>query len=375
MPIHRAFFLLVAAAGLAACQGSTEAAASAGAPRALWTRADPAGGNALPHADSGIAVFTTAFDRRVVALDARTGEPRWDRRLEGGPRGANLPLANVLAFEGSILVPGWDLYALDRATGSVRWRYAPPGEFPAAAPIALAGGRIFSPGSLQLHAVDARTGTAAWVAPLGERPFAPVVEGGVVYLGTRGLFGVSNALGAGHAVAIDAADGRVLWKTPIPDEPGTPWPGGIDHAGALTPELFVVSSNNGRVYGIERSTGRVRWSHRGPGPYESGVAIVEGVAVAASLTGEIVGLDAATGAVKWRASTGGSSVTEQITTDGRCAYVSVGTILCVDASGRVRWSHGGDSKGGPSYSTPARVVDGRLYAGSLTGFHSLALPR
>lgn len=195
-----------------ACKPSTNTAGSGG-PRMKWTHADRAGGDALPHAHSAIAVFTTAFDRRVVALDARSGAPRWERRLDAGPAGANLPGRSLLAYQDLILVPGWNLYALDRASGQIRWRYSPPAEYPATASIALSGDRVFSPGARHLHAVDARTGTAVWTAALGERPFDPIVGGGVVYVGTRGFVGATAALGAGHVLAIEASSGRILWRT------------------------------------------------------------------------------------------------------------------------------------------------------------------
>jgi len=174
---------------------------------------------------------------------------------------------------------------------------------------------------------------------------------------------------------VSAVDGRVLWKTPIPDEPGTPYLGGVSRTGALTAELFIVASSNSRVYGIDRATGAVRWSHRGQSPYEAGVAVLGGVAVAAGLNGEIVGLDVATGVLRWRASTGGSSVTKQITTDGRCAYVTVSAVLCVDSKGVIRWDHGSEGRGGPDYFSPARAFGDRLFIGSSSGFHALQVPR
>lgn len=345
-------------------------------PQPLWTHADASGARALPYADGELAIFTTAFARRVVALDVRSGERRWTRELTSGPSGLGLPTGNVLAHASLILVPGWDLYALDRASGQVRWTFAPGEEYPAGASIAIEGDRVVSPGGERtLYGVDARTGAQLWKTDLRERPFAPVVEGGVAYLGTRGYVDNSNVLGAGHALAVQMQDGQVLWRAPIPDASDTPWRGGTNRSGALTPELFIVASPNGRIYGIERQTGRVRWEHRGPGPYESGVVVLGGVAVAASVTGEIVGLHAGTGGVRWRATTGGSSVTQQLTTDGTCAYVSVGGIMCVDATGKVRWDRGGAANGGPSYLTPVQIAGNRLFAGSTTGFHALVLPR
>lgn len=360
---------------LAGCTAPATADAGEGrGAQPVWTRADPAGGRGLPYADAELAVFTTAFDRRVVALDARTGQPRWERTL-AAVEGQNLPTGNVLGAGEVLVVPGWDLYGLDRATGEIRWTFAPADEFPAGHRAALDGTRVITPGAeRRVYAVDAATGAQLWAANLGERPFAPVVDGGVVYLGTRGYIGGSAALGAGHAVALRAGDGGVLWRTPLPDAEGRAWLGGTNQAGALTPELFIVASTSGVVYGLERATGAVRWRHQGAAPYESGVALLEDVAVVAGMTGEILGLDAATGAVRWRRSTGGSSVSQQVTTGGGCALIVVSAVLCVDAAGALRWEHGGQGRGGADFFTPVASSGGLLFAGSATGFHALRLP-
>lgn len=358
---------------LMACSSTTDPS-NAGKPQVLWTHRDEAGARSQPFADTELAVYTTAFDRRVVALDARTGSPRWQRRLPDVLPGRDLPIGNISVHDDLIVVPGWDLFALDRASGAIAWQFAPEDEYPAGSAVAIEDGRIYTSGAYKrFYTVDARTGALLWRTDLGERPFAPVVDDGVVYVGTRGYIGDSNALGAGHAVALNASDGRVLWRVPLPDAPDMAWQGGAVNAGALTPELFIVASVNGRVYGIERTSGRVRWEHRGSAPYQSGAAVLDRVAVVADLAGNIEGLDGATGELLWSNTTGGSSVTSQITTDGECAYISVGGVLCVDGKGVLRWRIGGWSNGGPSYSTPTFSTEGRLFAGSLSGFHALAL--
>ena len=114
---------------------------------------------------------------------------------------------------------------------------------------------------------------------------------------------------------------------------------------------------------------------RRPGPFESEVALLGNVAVVAALTGDIIGLDARTGRELWRRSTGGASVVQQIASDDRCAYISVGGLICVDATGAILWEIGGDAHNGPLFVTPANPVSGRLFIGSLAGLHAYDLHR
>ncbi|MGH7457622.1 MAG: PQQ-binding-like beta-propeller repeat protein [Longimicrobiaceae bacterium] len=372
---------LCAALALLACD-SIAPPRNPGPLEPLWTHEDGAGSQSQPYADDQLAVFITAEDHRVVALDARSGEVEWERTLPNALPGYPQPFANVAAYDDLIIVPNWNLYALDRESGRIRWQFASEEAYPSSGPLAAQNGRIYTPGSYRnLYAVDARTGKQLWRTDLGERPFAPVVDDGVVYFGARGRIDPSkNALGEGHVFALDADDGRILWKVPIPDAPTKEGTGGVVEAGALTPELFIIGSLNGTVYGIDRESGEVRWTHRAyetytsTAPYESGVAVIDGVAVVANLAGMIEGLDAETGELLWRNTTGGSSVTARIVTDGTCAYLTLAGILCIDSTGKLRWDIGGFSNGGPSYTTPPAIAAGRLFAGSFDGFHALQLP-
>lgn len=368
---------LVALAWLASCSPSASEP-SRTRPEMLWTQSDNAGARMLPYADAEIAVFATGQGARVRAFDASTGAPRWTRDVPGGPAGLfNLPFGSIIASGDVLLVPAWRLYALDRKNGAVRWTFETTDEYPAASDLAFEGDIVIAPGSLRrLYAVSLATGAKRWERDLGERPFSPSIDLGVAYLVTRGEIQTPNGpagLGAGHALAVRVATGEVLWQASLPD--ALPWRGGATKLGALTTTSYVVASWNGRVYAFDRTTGVTKWVYQGPNPFDSGVALLSGVAVVGALNGDLIGLDAETGAERWKTSGVTGSVTEQITADGVCAYVSFGTAKCIDATGRIRWTIGGTRDGGPTFYTPVRVVGARLFAGSETGFHSFSAVR
>ncbi|MBW3571183.1 MAG: PQQ-binding-like beta-propeller repeat protein [Gemmatimonadetes bacterium] len=338
----------------------------------LWSHKDAAGALSVPYADGEVAVFNTISEPRVVALDARSGTKLWDRRLElpREMRHRGFPLGRVVGAGEVVVVPAWDLYGLDKRTGAVRWKLAPPDDFPGAGVMLGEDGYLYSTGH-HLYRVDPATGEVLWRANLGEQPFAPVERDGIVYVGTRGLIPGSNVLGAGHASAVEAATGRVLWKTPIPapEEPGL---GGVTGAGAVTAELFIVSSPNWRIYGLDRRTGQVRWETRGRGPFGAGVVVLGDVAVTAGDAGVIEGFDVTTGKKKWELGPY-SSISAPIVKIGGRAFVISGTLRVVDASGDAVWTDNPVRAGeaGKPYSTGVREHEGVLYLGTYDGFLAL----
>ena len=362
--------LLVACTPVAGCGDPLRADGSA--PTVLWSHDDAAGALSVPYADGEVAVFNTISEPRVVALDARSGTKLWDRRLElpRDMRNRGFPPGRLVGAGDIVVVPAWDLYGLDKRTGAVRWKLAPPDDFPGAGVVLGDDGYLYSTGH-HLYRIHPGTGDVLWRVDLGEQPFAPVERDGVVYVGTRGLIPGSTVLGAGHAFAVEAATGRVLWKTPIPapEEPGL---GGVTGAGAVTAELFIVSSPNWRVYGMDRRTGQVRWTTKGSGPYDAGVVVIADVAVTAGDAGFVDGFDVGTGARRWQLKIG-SSVAGPITRMGDLALVANGRLHAVDAQGVAKWAYGGAGWNQPTIRTGADVHEGAVYAGGGTGFYGLVV--
>lgn len=189
----------------------------------------------------GETCFTYAD--RVIALDAVTGERRWESEATGAA-----PSGFAVADDAVVLACGdggaGSLYCFERANGHGRWRYEALGESYASA--VTDGARAYAVSTAGvLHAVSLDGGDRAWTHEFrGESYQRVAVADGTVYAaGTNG-----DAL-----VALDAVTGRRRWRSAT--EVGGPSPP------AVTPEsvLAVAPTREGRrLFVLDRATGRER---------------------------------------------------------------------------------------------------------------------
>ncbi len=204
-------------------------AVSAADGRQLWKHRTGGPVPATPAVGDGM-VYVGSYDGKFYALDARTGATRWkfstegERRFEAKglhgmqPRNQTIAdpfdvfLSSPALGGGAVYFGSGDghVYALDAATGDLRWKFK-TGDVVHASP-AYADGVVFV-GSWDsyFYAIDANTGTEKWRFHGGEDPVvhnqvgfqsSPAVVNGVVYTGCRDS----------NLYAIDAATGREKWR-------------------------------------------------------------------------------------------------------------------------------------------------------------------
>jgi alcohol dehydrogenase (cytochrome c) len=193
------------------------------------------------------------------------------------------------------------VYAVDAATGKVRWAYTPPVDFLAGPSLALSepvsrgvtfgAGRIYlTTADDQLIALSARTGKPLWkrrvVDPSqGNTMNSPGVfwEGELIVGGPAGDAGLR-----GFAAAYDAATGKPLWRTFMVPPPGKGWNRHRgSHGGGDVWMPPIVDPTSGTAYlstgnptpgftnasrpgcnpladatvALDAKTGRIEWSH------------------------------------------------------------------------------------------------------------------
>jgi outer membrane protein assembly factor BamB len=280
-----------------------------------WSVPLPHGGGGAKNVVLRDGMVVVAGDDRVVALDAESGAVRWetgagrvqttggrtlsasdDRNVYAGtPEGGivaldlatgalrwRVPLRDAAfstaAFPTGIGVSGDTVYvalsqpidrngsrtkavvvALDRATGSVYWRFVTAGQRSTVDGAPVVAGRMLvlaDPDSASVFAVDRFRGEEAWRV-MGDTRFvgpraSPVVSGDTAYAGSNDTF----------VYAVHVPTGRLLWKTETEAS--------INAIGLCGRTLVV---NNFLVQQIDRFTGRVVRTGLGVGSTSSGAAI------------------------------------------------------------------------------------------------------
>jgi outer membrane protein assembly factor BamB len=217
----------------------------------------------------------------VIALDLQSGERLWafkPRRLSsigasywGGHISSPVVVDDML-FVGA----GKEVYALDPATGAVRWEYT-GAEYVASSP-AIADGVVYISDAKGLLAIDQGTGALKWSVPTAFSVyFAPVVADGIIVF-TDGT----------SVRAVRAADGSDVWASTIEAE--TLIPGGVQGS-----TLYIKSTT--AIHALDLATGVERWKYSDPNfisfPAIAGNSVF--AVVGATSQTSIVVLDATTG--------------------------------------------------------------------------------
>jgi alcohol dehydrogenase (cytochrome c) len=140
---------------------------------------------------------------------------RWRFALRARPSFSGIYASTPVADDSKVYVQDLqsNVYALDRATGAVRWTrpYGARNDGPNG--LSVGGGRVFGATDSDAFAVSAATGRELWRRHLTSATeqlidIAPVVWDGMVFLSTVGY----SPGGRGAIYALDAATGAVRWR-------------------------------------------------------------------------------------------------------------------------------------------------------------------
>jgi outer membrane protein assembly factor BamB len=285
-------------------------------------------------------VYVGSDDRKLYALNAATGHLRWSYtagdRIYAGP-----------AVSGGIVYIGSDdgkLYALDAATGRLRWSFT--SHYAIESTPVVANGTVYFGGfDHKVYALSAATGRLRWSYSAQDAvTSSPVVAGGTVYFDSFD-----------HRVyALNAATGHLRWSYATG--------GDVFSSPAVSSGVVYVGSEDGKVYALNASNGHLRWSYTTGGDVFSSPAVSGGVVYIGSDDEKVYALDAATGQLRWSHATG-DWVNSSPVVAGGLVYVGSNDsrVYALDAAtGHVRWYY---TTGDSVISKPA-VSGSSVYAGS-----------
>ena len=233
---------------------------------------------------------------KLYCLGLDDGAPRWSFE-------ANAPIFSSPAVRDGRVYFGEGLHfdrdcrllCLDLATGTLLWSFK-TGSHTESSPTVSGGKVYFGAGDDGVYCCDARTGKRVWHASVGHVDSAPLVVGGRVFVGSGYQWqGV---------LCLDASDGRVVWRHPLP---APSWGAPSFRDG----RLFVAVGNGsfdksaaepvGEVRCLDGTTGEALWRFTDiEDSVLTSVAVAEGRLVFGSRDGACYALDARTGKLLWR---------------------------------------------------------------------------
>ena len=201
----------------------------------------------VDHGPAPGLVITAEEDRKLVALDVRTGEPRWRFAASRGGKFSLRRYGRLLYTSSS----DTHFNAVDIEDGTLVWRFTDRTRFvipPAVSgdTVLVVGGRPGRPEG-RVYALDAFSGKPRWNMPIGGGAMAsPIIANDVALIPIRS--GRKNEF-----IGIDISTGKELWRMDC-----APW--GDPSALMALDNDFIVNSARGCIRSIRAQTGEERWS-------------------------------------------------------------------------------------------------------------------
>jgi outer membrane protein assembly factor BamB len=289
-----------------------------------WSRRIGALSASTPAVSSN-TVYATVLQRpgggsgRVVALNSATGAVRWSRDLSSPSESSPLLDDDKLFFGSQDGI----VYALDASNGGVLWTYQASGAVKAS-PTLKNGVLYFGDYSGHLQAISEQTGRRLWIsgsegALLGSGTFysTAAVEYGRVFLGNTD----------GRIYAYDASNGRLDWAVQTGDYVyASP---AVTNAPGIGPTIYL-GSYDGTFYALSARSGKIAWSYQAGGRISGSATIIGRVVYFADLGDHrTYGLGISTGRVLFELDTGSF---DPVISDGEDLYLTGYSSLSAFAS-------------------------------------------
>jgi outer membrane protein assembly factor BamB len=308
----------------------------------------------------GKAVILGSCAGSLYALDRTTGTLIWryDTSADGSPaqfHGEPLLIGDRLVIP-SDSEPKGHIYSFDSASGDLLWKIA-FNHGVAATPLFIDGRVVAVSAEGQVVALDPKNGTVSWQAvPAGV--LKPLPNAPSPAYAAKHILVADNTT---ELFSLDGATGATAWHKTLPARPNT--------ALVIVGNALVVGTEDGYLNWIATDSGEIKKRIRLQEGRPYGTPILASpllFVLAAGAKGNLVALDAESGAVRWKQETPEEWTTYRPLVTGTTVIVgSTERNLCAfdRTTGAFRWCRSvGQTPRGLGISQ-----DGILYVGSLSG--------
>lgn len=296
------------------------------------------GGGSIANSWPGLTVDPSgetaylADNTQIYAINLANGSEKW-RYPEKADAKVTFFAPPALTPDGQLIAASYDhkIYSLNPENGQANqgnWPFTGSTNRYIASPL-VSDNQIFAPSSDQkLYALDL-TGKELWSFETGHSLWAtPALENGVVFQPSMDHY----------LYALDAQTGSLVWKSEdlqgaLVGHP-TIGPDGTLYIGSFAREMLAIDSSSGKVLWRQPTTG---WVWAGP-------ALVDGTLYFGDLDGDFYAMNAVDGNVVWqipnKLGTGHAISDRPLVSDGTVYYTSEdGTLFAVNAAnGAPKWN-------------------------------------
>lgn len=254
------------------------------------------------------ALYIGSSDHYLYELDAATGALRWKFKTDGRITSSPAVSAGLVYF-GSF---DSNFYAVDAASGQLKWKFRSSGErrfaashlhgaepaaeimpdpfdFYLSSPSISNGIVFFGSGDSNVYALDTATGSLKWKFKTGDVVHAsPAISNGTLFVGSWDSY----------FYALDAATGKEKWRFKTGEDAKIHNQVGIQSSAAVADGVVYFGCRDSKLYAVDAASGKQLWSFDNKGSWViASPAVKDGkVYFATSDSGLFHVLDAKSGA-------------------------------------------------------------------------------
>lgn len=263
-----------------------------------------------PAVTNGV-VYVGSGDGNLYAVNQETGALKW--KFPTGSRVASSAAVDGgVAFFASY---DGNFYAVDTATGKKKWSFKTAGErrfagkhlhgsvpvaetmpdpfdFFLSSPTVLNGAVYFGSGDGNVYALDAAVGTLKWKFQTGDVVHAsPAIADGTLFIGSWDSY----------FYALDAVTGKEKWRFKTGEDPDIHNQVGIQSSAAVVDGMVYFGCRDSNFYALDANTGQKKWAFNNKGSWVIGSPAVQNgkVYFATSDTSTLYEVDAKSGTAEF----------------------------------------------------------------------------